>query len=437
MKRIYSILALGIISCAVSFMNATTANQAEEKCRYESLNGLKGQALRSALQQLISEHTVLDYYYVRADKAKVDISEGGLVIDMYSDCVFYTSDYCGYGDDFAECDCYNREHSLPKSYWGGSTSEPMYTDLHHIIPTDFVANTQRSAWIYDEVNSEIWTNGVSTLGYSQNFIGETAFEPADKYKGDIARIYFYMLTCYMDKNFTQGGKGWKIFNYKNGITEFTSPMLNLLLKWHRNDPVSDKERDRNEAVEAQQGNRNPFVDDPNLAEYIWAQPNKAYECSGSTIIPEDDEIPGALTCAEAREMTLAMEQGQYGNETVTVVGYVTSIISDYNESWKSQSFWLADKKGGGQVFEGYNCKMDSTLIVGDKVSITGTLYNYNGTPEIKNGTTKLLQRTGKIIEPEAIENNAAERKHIIKRIENGHLIIEIDSIKYNAVGVRL
>ena len=262
---------------------------AQDDCRYHELNGLKGAALRQGLQAIIANHTVLTYSQVRADKAKVDLDENQQVLDMYSSCTFDKTAHCGSGTDFPACDCYNREHSLPKSFWGGSQDEPMYTDLHHVIPTDFVANSQRSAWIYDEVKSASWTNGVSKLGTSKNFSGETAFEPADEYKGDIARIYFYMLTCYRDKNFTQGGRGKIYFSYSGGEANFTSKAITLLLKWHRNDPVSQKEIDRNEKVAKFQGNRNPFVDEPDLAEYIWGTSGQAYTCNSQAF--ESVETP--------------------------------------------------------------------------------------------------------------------------------------------------
>lgn len=361
-----------------------------DECRYDELNGLKGDNLRKALHDVIAEHVVLSYSAVRADNAKVDFRQDGTIWDMYSDCSFYKANFCTNTDN-SECECYNREHSLPKSYWGGSQDEPMYTDLHHIIPTDFVANSQRSAWIFDEVKSATWSNGVSKLGKSKNWSGETAFEPADEYKGDFARIYFYMLTCYMDKDFTKGGKGWKIFSYSSGKTDFTSTTLSLMLKWHKNDPVSDKERLRNERVENIQGNRNPFVDDPGLAESIWN--NKTYTCSGATI-PSDETITGALSCLEAREAALALPSGDYSANEEIVVGYVTQIISSYDASYGNQSFWIADKKAGGQVFEAYRCRMDSAVIIGDRVAVTGKLLNYSGTPEIKNGQTQLLNRTG-------------------------------------------
>ncbi len=256
----------------------------EEPCRFTELEGKKGNEILTALHAMISEHTVLSYDNIRADKAKVDLRDDGTVWDIYSDCSFAIKSYCGSSTDYVACDCYNREHIVPQSWWGNDNSQPMRFDLYNVYPTDYEANSNRSAWPYGEVSgTPEWSNdlgskvGYGTWGSSGN---NKTFEPADEYKGDIARIYFYMVACYLDKNFTQAGKGYQVFAFISNATTFQYKAKELFLKWHRNDPVSDKEIKRNDAVEKKQGNRNPFVDDPNLAEYIWGKNTSfAYSCS--------------------------------------------------------------------------------------------------------------------------------------------------------------
>ena len=106
--------------------------------------------------------------------------------------------------------------------------------------------------------------GKSTYnGYSAK-----VFEPDDEYKGDFARIYFYMVTCY--KSDVSNWPGSDQLDYSdNGYKAFSDWSLQLLMEWHRADPVSPKEISRNNAVYDKQGNRNPYVDHPELAEYIW------------------------------------------------------------------------------------------------------------------------------------------------------------------------
>ena len=363
----------------------------EPDCPYENLDGMTSFALRKALCEDISQHTMLSYNQIRGDKAKVDVRADGKIWDIYSGYDFYLSDYCS-NIDIVEGECYNREHVLPKSWWGGSTSEPMYTDLHHVYSVDAMANDKRSAWIYDEVKSTSWSNNLgSKLGTSANWSGETAFEPVDEYKGDVARVYFYMLTCYMNKDFTQGGKGYRYFSYSNGVCDFQSKSLALMLKWHRQDPVSDKEITRNAKVFDLQGNENPFVVEPNLVEYIWGtMKGKPYDCDGEVLPPDPGTVDGAITCQEARELALALAQGSQSSTEYVVVGYVTSLNGSYNTQYSSQTFWVADTPNGGDVFYAYQCYNNAPVVKGDKVSLTGKLLNYNGTPEMKWGQTKVL-----------------------------------------------
>ena len=363
----------------------------EPDCPYEHLDGMTSFALRKALCEDISQHTMLSYNQIRGDKAKVDVRADGKIWDIYSGYDFYLSDYCS-NIDIVEGECYNREHVLPKSWWGGSTSEPMYTDLHHVYSVDAMANDKRSAWIYDEVKSTSWSNNLgSKLGTSANWSGETAFEPVDEYKGDVARVYFYMLTCYMNKDFTQGGKGYRYFSYSNGVCDFQSKSLALMLKWHRQDPVSDKEITRNAKVFDLQGNENPFVVEPNLVEYIWGtMKGKPYDCDGEVLPPDPGTVDGAITCQEARELALALAQGSQSSTEYVVVGYVTSLNGSYSTQYSSQTFWVADTPNGGNVFYAYQCYNDDPVVKGDKVSLTGKLLNYNGTPEMKWGQTEVL-----------------------------------------------
>lgn len=363
----------------------------EDYCPYEELEGLTSENLRKQLYSDISQHTMLSYNQVRGDKAKVDVRADGKIWDIYSAYNFYLSDYCS-GIDIVEGECYNREHVLPKSWWGGSTSEAMYTDLHHIYSVDAMANDKRSAWIYDEVKTASWSNNLgSKLGTSTNWSGETAFEPVDEYKGDIARIYFYMLTCYMNKDFTQGGKGYRYFTYSNGVSNFKTTALALMLKWHRQDPVSDKEITRNSKVANLQGNDNPFVIQPALVEYIWGtMKGKPYDCDAEVVEPDAGTVDGAITCQEAREKALALSVGSQSAEEYVVVGYVTSLNGGYSTQYKSQSFWVADTPNGGNVFYAFQCYYNAPVVKGDKVSLTGRLLNYNGTPEMKWGQTNVL-----------------------------------------------
>jgi hypothetical protein len=98
----------------------------------------------------------------------------------------------------------------------------------------------------------------STPGYSG-----TVFEPIDEYKGDFARTYFYMSTRYYTED-----SGWENNGMVNGA-DLKDWAVTLLINWHNEDPVSEKETDRNNAVYIIQQNRNPFIDHPEWADCIW------------------------------------------------------------------------------------------------------------------------------------------------------------------------
>ena len=240
---------------------------------YDSAFGKKNEALKTALKEIIRPHTERTYAQLWTDFHQTDKRpDNGKVWDMYSDIpggtpsyyFTFTSNQCG--NYSKEGDCYNREHSIPASWF--SDAYPMYTDLFHLYPTDGYVNNRRGNDPFGEVGSAKWTSsngskvgpGTAASGYTGS-----AFEPIDAYKGDFARTCFYMVTCYEDNVSSWNSDMLNRTKYP----AFTTWAINLLLKWHRNDQVSQKEIDRNNAVYAIQGNRNPYIDYPQLAEYIW------------------------------------------------------------------------------------------------------------------------------------------------------------------------
>lgn len=225
---------------------------------YTALKGKSEAALKTATCQIINPHTkVSSYSALPSYFQKTDVYPNSTRWwDMYSDIPLYAPSFSGL----------NREHSLPKSWWGGSESTPAYTDLNHLYPSEAKANQAKSNYPLGIVTgTPTFQNGVVKVGNGVNSGGaKCVFEPADEYKGDFARTYFYMVTCYQDLS-------WKYtYMCKNGTyPSLQDWAISMLLKWHRNDPVSQKEVDRNDAVYKIQNNRNPFIDFPELAEYIW------------------------------------------------------------------------------------------------------------------------------------------------------------------------
>lgn len=230
---------------------------------YTRLDGKKKETLKTAAFEVIRPHTVVTYNSLFPQQfPKTDVypelyNGQKRWWEMYSDNVFYVNrGWSGM----------NREHSFPKSWWGGESNEA-YTDLFHLYPSESDANMAKSNYPLGEVEDANFDNGVSKVGYAVSGQGGGAskvFEPADEYKGDFARTYFYVVTAYQDYT-------WK-YNYMTMQGDYPTLKpwaVDLLLSWHRADPVSEKEIDRNDAVYQIQGNRNPFIDFPELAEYIW------------------------------------------------------------------------------------------------------------------------------------------------------------------------
>lgn len=232
---------------------------------YSSLDGKSGQALKNAIHELALRHTVLSYYSLWNYFPETDCypDNKNKVWDMYSNRNYYFTNTYGM----------NREHSLPKSWWAASGANentdlyPSYTDIMHLYPADAEANSAKLNWPLGEVSRIDYDNGVTKVGspkIGQGGGASEVFEPDDRYKGDFARTYFYMACTYQHYHwrytYQLTNDNWKSLNDWS---------IEMLCRWARTDAVSDKEVDRNDAVQRIQNNRNPFIDIPELFEYIW------------------------------------------------------------------------------------------------------------------------------------------------------------------------
>lgn len=246
---------------------------------YASARGKTGFELKTALYEIIRDHTVRTYDQLKTDMLATDSTLEGRVWDMYSSL---SADWTWGAEATAEGQGINREHSFPKSWFGGEV-EPMYTDLFHLYPTDVYANSMRSSLPFGEVYEATWEGSLSKVGSSRTSgYNAEVFEPADEYKGDFARTYFYMVTRYQDRI------GQWMTPVLDGSTDYGLARwaVDLLLKWHREDPVGTKEQYRNEAVYAIQGNRNPFIDHPQWADEIWGRSRETAGETNDLIISE-------------------------------------------------------------------------------------------------------------------------------------------------------
>lgn len=296
------IAALLVLSTTLAF--AQGPNSSGEY--YKPADGKKGKELKTALCGIIYDRNEggdlnTAYKALWTHFKKTDAKPNGKVWDMYSnkrEMEFGTDQAGNYSK---EGDVYNREHSMPNSWFGGKVM-PMYTDLHHLYPTDGYVNNKRANYPFGETANPSWksANDFSKLGKCTypGYDG-VVFEPNDEYKGDFARTYFYMVTCYEEQLptwYTNNAESRPTLdgNKYPGLSDW---QLEMLMKWSKNDPVSEKEINRNIAVWDIQKNRNPFIDYPGLEEYIWGDKmDEAFSYDGSASgiqnIEENDEVEG-------------------------------------------------------------------------------------------------------------------------------------------------
>ncbi len=227
-----------------------------------------GGQLKTSLHNIIKVGTRLSYGSGEGKTwsgfAKTDRHPEGHVWDMYSlNKVPFNGNSAASG--------MNIEHSFAKSWWGGSNNDA-YKDLFHLNPSNSTANSARSSYPLGEVSGNgSWNNGSIKVGTNTfgSYSGQ-CFEPEDQYKGDFARAYMYMITCYENLKLNSSTNASSAIqsdvNYKY---TFKPWFKDLLMKWHRQDPVSQKELTRQAEIYKLQNNRNPFIDYPILAEHLW------------------------------------------------------------------------------------------------------------------------------------------------------------------------
>ncbi|MDE7402822.1 MAG: endonuclease [Muribaculaceae bacterium] len=263
---------------------------------YGSLEGKSGDALATAVADLAGYHLTITYNtktWPAFEKTDVrEIAGRQVWWDMYSNNLVWLPGH----------DSMNIEHGVANSWWGGkSGSTQAYSDLFHLTPSDQNANNKKDSYPPGEVaDARLLDNGLLKIGTpapGQGGGATSVFEPADEYKGDFARAYFYIFTTYADLSWKEN------YAYVYDTAGALQPWaVELLLKWHRQDPVSTKEKERNEQIYLLQKNRNPYIDYPDLAEYIWGnKKGVAYTPAATPAVATDR--PEAPTFSGSPRMT--------------------------------------------------------------------------------------------------------------------------------------
>ena len=403
---------------------------------FADIDGVKGGAdMKNALYNIIKEHKRISYgsgedktwgAFYTTDA----VIENGKrrALDMYSNEKRY------FGDKGSAVEGMNIEHSVAKSWWGGTTNNA-YCDLHHLNPSDQNANSRKSNYPLGELTSVSWDNGVTFVGKA-NIDGssQNAYEPCDEYKGDFARVFMYMFTCYQDLTWE-----YTWMNYEKSTYPTLKPWaVALLLKWHKQDPVSEKEINRNNAVFAIQGNRNPYVDYPQLADYVWGDSiNYIFKLTGGVEVGNggtgntETTVDGWRTClnenfnSEMIVFTTSETTGEYpwkvdtkNNRTYAVAtSYVSeSKVNNNAESWLiSPAINFAGVNAAYIAFDYVINKGDASLAAtnhkvvvtdnytGDVATTEWTEVNYGAV----NNNSWTFQNTGEIALPASMMGKAA------------------------------
>ena len=237
---------------------------------YENLSKLSSSSLKSTLHTLMtSTHKYTSSYndcHYKANRTDCE-NENGRVSLLYTK-------YSATMDDYISGSVgWNREHVWPKSL-GGNSESGGGADLHHIRPDDNKTNSTRGSLKFGEVNGGSPVKGSSTVGsLTGGYVGGGYMEPHDNVKGDVARICLYVMVRW--------DSAWSATK----ITQVFQS-VDVLLAWCEMDPVDTWEMGRNEVVQDIQGNRNVFIDYPELAWLIYDRE-----------IPEDMTTPSGNSSA--------------------------------------------------------------------------------------------------------------------------------------------
>lgn len=313
------------------------------------VQGSQCATLKTSLAQLLREHRNIPYTssdfdvwdaFYRTDARLNDAGTATIVWDRYSDNPNGVEPYTfNFGEDqdggimgeVPEGTVYNREHVFPVSWWGeGVEADTQFTDLHNIFPSDRTVNEMKSNFPLGETNFPTQTslNGSKIGDNTIGSYGDNIFEPIDEYKGDFARVYLYMATRYQ-----YWMPNWSTINFPYGQAAldgsthqvFEDWLVQVLLLWHENDPVSDQERARNNAIYTIQHNRNPYIDHPEYVQLIWGN-------------------SGGMTCSETA-LSIDLIDFQIKKEKEKAILYWWAITSNPND------FFEIEHSTDGIIFE--------------------------------------------------------------------------------------
>lgn len=426
---------------------------------YNAATGLSCSSLKTSLKNIITNGNNLNSYsslysqYAETDIKPREVGSGSsnVIWDIYSDNPSGTDPY-NYNPSTQQCgsysgegSCFNREHTFPQSWFTTGTANGPGTDYIQVLPTDGFVNGKRSNYLYGEVGTASYTslNG-SKLGTSSVAgISGTVFEPINTYKGDVARIFLYMVTRYQDNI-----SSWANLS-SNGapaLTANTFPSVNvnylkLMIKWHNQDPVSQKEIDRNNGAYSFQGNRNPFVDRPEFVDAVWNS-----TCPGLSALPVDilyfsgklngDKIDLQWQVGAEFNVAFYTVERSFDGTNFTPIANITATqkgnynVNDAITNFKGKKLWYRIKKQDKNGSFTYS----DIFTVAIPSSATFTVYpnpakNYiqlQFATNINNQKIDILifDALGKIVKTQVVNTNSNNIFVDVNNLQNGTYIVK-------------
>lgn len=319
-------------------------------------SNLDGSSLRSWLKTnwYNGKHSQLGYTNARRRMYNYIDNDNSRIEDVYSG---YRRNW-NYGGSGTNPDPINCEHTVPQSFFG--SSEPMRSDIHHLFPVHKSVNSSRSSWPFGEINdnqtTRWWRNGSSQSSKPSSSIDEYSeytfgmFEPREEIKGNIARAVFYFFTMYP----TQAGSISSVGD------------IQVLYQWHLQDPVDADEADRNDDIEFYQGNRNPYVDHPELVARAWGLAS----AGGASDLMISEYVEGSSN-------NKAIEIVNLTGSTVNLSGYRLKRQTNGSGSWSS-GYALSGSLSNGATYVVANSSATSSLRNRADATTSNSALSFNG-----------------------------------------------------------
>ena len=323
---------------------ASAANTA-----YSPTNNLSGEALRSALEDFVTNnHTQQlgynqgrDVMYMTSDNQSVNGNESTNTLE----CVYTGTRITGYNNRQAAQNMgFNTEHTFPQSLF--NSNFPMRGDIHHLFPTTQQSNSARANYPFGRVtNNPTYSNGGS-LGTPG------LFEPRDKQKGPAARAMMYFVLRYGDYN--------SFYEQQEGV----------LMNWNESFAPTTFDQNRNNYIENAQGNRNPFVDYPQFAARMKTLSGNADFDPEAALSISNDLIDNG---SEQVHTLYALSLRNKGNTTVNINGF--NLDTTYVAYRNTPSFPISLAAGEGLQID-LVFKPASSVQVDETLTIESTARHY-------------------------------------------------------------